>query len=204
MTVGGYSARFATSRPGAYLVSLTDEESGRVLATAGAELRPTGTDRAELRRIAALTRGKLRDTLAGIFSDRDTNRLGYVSISQWLLLAAAWGLLAAVAARRLQLPRLRRLQTAHAVVEVTAATAAPSTLGSLLSTRQRKRPAPSTRVIPSPASPTSPPTPTDGPLTTAPSSSASKAAEAAPQNEPRAKTAAEIVLERRRARSNKS
>jgi len=206
VTVGGYSARFATNRPGAYLVSLTDEESGRVLASAGAELpiggelRPTGTDRAELRRVAALTRGKLRDTLAGIFSDRDTTRLGYVSISQWLLLAAAWCLLAAVAARRLQLPALRRIQPTRAVVEATVETPAASTLGSLLSARQRKRPAPLT---PSPPAPASPHPPTDGPSNTAPGAPVSPAAEP-PRAEPPTKTAAEIVLERRRARTNKS
>ena len=50
----------------------------------GDELRPTGTDRGLLRRIAELTGGKLRDTLAGIFPDRDAERFAYTPLGGWL------------------------------------------------------------------------------------------------------------------------
>ncbi len=107
---GSYSAAVPLSRPGAYVATALDDLDGKALATTGAvltageELRPTGSDRALLTRIAEVTGGKTRDTLAGIFDDRDAKRFSYFSLTFPLLLAAALSLLFGVAARRLALP----------------------------------------------------------------------------------------------------
>jgi len=107
---GTYTATVPLSRPGAYIAVARDEISGKPVATTGAaltageELRPTGTDVALLRRIAELTGGKKRDTLAGIFADRAARRFAYRDITAHLLLVAAFALLLAVAARRLSIP----------------------------------------------------------------------------------------------------
>ena len=107
---GAYAATVPLSRPGAFIATAIDEArstpvgtTGAVL-TAGEELRPTGSDRALLRRLAALTGGKMRDTLAGVFADRDQLRFAYRSLTPWLVLCAALTLLLGVAARRLVLP----------------------------------------------------------------------------------------------------
>jgi len=106
---GAYSATLPLSRPGAYIVSVLDEKTvplgiaGAALG-AGEELRPTGTDRALLARIAELSGGRVRDTLAGIFHDRPPRRFAYSSLSSLLVLLAAGGLVAMVAARRLAFP----------------------------------------------------------------------------------------------------
>ena len=107
---GTYSATVPLARPGAYIAVARDEISGKPVATTGAaltageELRPTGSDSALLSRIADLTGGKKRDTLAGIFSDRAARRFAYRDITAQLLLVAAFALLLAVAARRLSIP----------------------------------------------------------------------------------------------------
>jgi len=67
-------------------------------------LRPSGTDRGLLRRITQVTGGKMRDTLAGIFSDREALRFAYQNLNQLLVLLAAAFLLLGVAARRLAVP----------------------------------------------------------------------------------------------------
>jgi Ca-activated chloride channel homolog len=106
---GAYAAPLPLGRPGAYVATVLDEK-GSPLGIAGAalnageELRPTGTDRALLGRIAELSGGKLRDTLAGVFDDRPPRRFAYSSESALLALAAAFGLLGMVTARRLSLP----------------------------------------------------------------------------------------------------
>ena len=51
-----------------------------------------------------MTGGKMRDTLAGIFGDRASRRFAYEDATRPLVLLAAFGLLLAVAARRLALP----------------------------------------------------------------------------------------------------
>jgi len=84
------------------------------------ELRPTGTDRGTLRRIAEVSGGKMRDTLAGIFDDRAARRRAYRSANPSLLALAAVALLVSVAGRRAGIPdvvsrwvdRLRRPPTA--------------------------------------------------------------------------------------------
>jgi Ca-activated chloride channel homolog len=106
---GAYAAPLPLGRPGAYVATVLDEK-GAPLGIAGAalnageELRPTGTDRALLARIAELSGGKLRDTLAGVFNDRPPRRFAYSSESALLAIAAAFGLLGMVTARRLSLP----------------------------------------------------------------------------------------------------
>ncbi|MEB2313570.1 MAG: VWA domain-containing protein [Polyangiaceae bacterium] len=107
---GAYAATVPLSRPGSYIVTAIDELGGEPLATTGAaltageELRPTGTDRALLGRIAAMTGGKLRDTLAGVFEERDALRFAYRSLDAWLLGLSAFALLFGVAARRVAVP----------------------------------------------------------------------------------------------------
>ena len=107
---GAYAATIPLSRPGTYIAVARDELSGEAVGTTGAaltageELRPTGSDLALLARITELTAGKKRDTLAGIFTDRASKRFSYKDTTPPLLLLAAFGLLLAVAARRLALP----------------------------------------------------------------------------------------------------
>jgi hypothetical protein len=107
---GAYQAILPLDRPGSYVATALDEVTGSPLGIAGAalgageELRPTGTDRALLRRVTELSQGKLRDTLAGIFEDRPPRRFAYSSLTTLLTLLAALGLLFMVAARRLALP----------------------------------------------------------------------------------------------------
>lgn len=107
---GAYAASVPLDTPGAYIATAVDELSGEPVGTTGAvlthgeELRPTGTDRALLSRIAALTGGKTRDTLAGIFNDRVSRRFAYRSIDDVLLWIAALSLLCGVGARRIALP----------------------------------------------------------------------------------------------------
>ncbi|HET9956962.1 MAG TPA: hypothetical protein VFQ61_20840, partial [Polyangiaceae bacterium] len=109
---GQYIAHLPVNQPGSYLASLLDD-SAQSLGTTGAvlsrgdELRPTGTDRALLRRISELSSGKVRDTLAGIFNDRDARRFAYDALSGWLAAMAALCLLGSVAIRRIHLPPLR-------------------------------------------------------------------------------------------------
>lgn len=107
---GAYAATLPLSRPGAYIATALDEGSNDPVATTGAvlsageELRPTGTDRGLLGRLAQVTGGKVRDSLAGIFSERDTLRFAYKPLGFPLLIAAALALLFGVGARRLALP----------------------------------------------------------------------------------------------------
>ena len=107
---GAYAGSLPLSRPGAYVATAVDEESNEALGTtaaalsAGEELRPTGTDRGLLRQITRVTGGKMRDTLAGIFSDRDALRFAYQNLNRWLAVLSAALLLAGVASRRLAVP----------------------------------------------------------------------------------------------------
>ena len=120
-SAGLYSATVPLSRPGAYIAVARDELGGKPLATTGAalspgeELRPTGSDVALLERLAELTGGERRDTLAGLFRDRPERRFAYQDITSWLATIAAFALLLAVAARRLSLPILSRAMAKLAV-----------------------------------------------------------------------------------------
>ncbi len=104
---GRYGASLPLSRPGTYVATAKDEVSGEPVGTTGAvmtageELRPTGSDSALLERIAVLTGGHVRDTLAGIFDDRAARRFAYRSLVPPLLVLAAVAMLLAVAARRI-------------------------------------------------------------------------------------------------------
>jgi Ca-activated chloride channel family protein len=107
---GRYGATVPLSRPGTYVAAARDEVSGEPVGTTGAvltageELRPTGSDRALLGRVAAMTGGKVRDTLAGLFDDRAARRFAYESVIPWLALASAVAMILGVAARRLAMP----------------------------------------------------------------------------------------------------
>ncbi len=112
---GRYAAALPLTRPGTYVATARDEATGQRLSSTasvlslGEELRPTGTDRALLTRVAAMTGGKVRDTLAGLYDDRPPRRFAYRSLSLPIALAAAILLLVAVAARRLGIPNVAAL-----------------------------------------------------------------------------------------------
>ena len=203
---GAYAASVPLSRPGVYLAVARDELSGEAVGTTGAvltageELRPTGTDTALLGRIAELTSGKRRDTLAGIFADRASRRFSYEDATPGLVALAAFGLLLAVAARRLSLPDALLTWPGRvlASLRVPAATAAPSvpaaTLGALLEARERGARAREVAPAVIPPSPTvTPPRPASRPV-----------APAEPPRGPppagRPLTAAEILLARRKGK----
>jgi hypothetical protein len=167
---------------------------------AGEELRPTGSDPTLLGRIADLTGGKRRDTLAGIFADRASRRFAYEDATPPLLVLAAFGLLLAVAARRLSLPdgvlawsaRLRAPRPREPRAEVSAQ-AAEATLGALLDARDRGvrlREDPEKQATPRPPPAPLPPGPRAPPPAMPPAPPAAR----------RPLTAAEIVLARRKAK----
>ena len=91
-------------------MTAVDEQTNEALGTtaaalsAGEELRPSGSDRGLLRQLTRITGGKQRDTLAGIFADRDALRFAYQNLRQWLVVLAAGCLLLGVASRRLAVP----------------------------------------------------------------------------------------------------
>jgi uncharacterized membrane protein len=109
---GRYAATVPLSRPGVYIATAKDEVSEAPLGTTGAaltagqELRPTGSDRVLLRRVASATGGRVRDTLAGLFDDRSAKRFAYASLAPFIAAMSALAMLFAVAARRLGLPDL--------------------------------------------------------------------------------------------------
>jgi hypothetical protein len=222
---GLHSAAVPAARPGAYVASLVDEQTQTLEATTGAvlalgdELRPTGTDRGLLRRIAEQSGGKERDTLAGIFLDRDAERFGYTPLTPLLIYLAAFGLLFAIAARRLSAPewlerawaafRAERPATATATAGA-AGVAQESAVGALQRVRSRKaraeqdEPPPSVPRFSRPPPPPSPSavTPPQGapPIARPPASDTTPGA--APGATTRQPTAAEILLARRRGRKN--
>lgn len=108
---GRYAASLPLSRPGTYISTVRDDVShdpvgttGAVL-TAGEELRPTGSDRVLLERMAETSGGKTRDTLAGLFDDRGPRRFAYTPLTPAMLLASAILMIMGVGARRLGVPR---------------------------------------------------------------------------------------------------
>jgi Ca-activated chloride channel family protein len=224
---GLYSATLATSRPGAYVASLIDEQTQKLEATTGAvltlgdELRPTGTDRALLRRIAEQSGGKVRDTLAGVFRDRDAERFAYTPLGPWLLCVAAFALLLAVSVRRLSVPEgLERVWNelraprAREAAAPTTLSQGPTAVGALKRVRGRKGPyTPAPRSEPPPPSvprfsrpPPAPPVAATRPLppaARAPSGTASPRGSVPPlPAATRQPTAAEILLARRRDRKS--
>ena len=109
---GRYAASVPLDRPGTYIAAAKDEVSNESVGTTGAalgageELRPTGSDRVLLTRLAAMTGGKVRDTLAGIFDDRAAKRFAYTPLATPLVMFAAVSMLLAVASRRLGIPEV--------------------------------------------------------------------------------------------------
>ena len=107
---GRYAATVPLSRPGTYVATARDELTNEAVGTTGAvlsageELRPTGSDRILLTRLADMSGGKQRDTLAGLFDDRAARRFAYSSITAPLALAAAIAMLLGVGSRRLGMP----------------------------------------------------------------------------------------------------
>ncbi len=164
---GVYSASVPLDRPGTYVVSLLDEQTGRLVATTGAvlstgdELRPTGSDHAALERLASFTSGRVRTTMAGIFDDRSVRRFAYEDVQRYLVLASALALLGVVMARKLGIPegladwlakaRARRLVPSRAVAQPSA------TMGALLAAKEKKRPPPFSVAKPALAPPRPPP-----------------------------------------------
>jgi hypothetical protein len=220
---GAYAAEVPLDRPGAYVATALDETRGAAVAIAGAalsageELRPSGTDRALLGRIAELSGGKLRDTLAGIFNDRPGRRFAYESVGPLLGLLAAFGLLLMVTARRLALPaaitslpdRWRARRSARRARAAARREARPPpntpTLEALQQAKSQKREQPA---------PTPPPLPTGRPPPVAAAAAAPPQRvtpafqpgpaprESGPPSAPpsRPKSAAEILLARRKRR----
>jgi Ca-activated chloride channel homolog len=212
---GLYSAALPAGRPGAYVATLIDEQTQAVEATTGAvltlgdELRPTGTDRGALKRIATQSGGKVRDTLAGIFLDRDAERFAYESLAPWLIVVAALALLLAVAARRLTVPEpFERAVAALRAPPKPASkpaeeTRSSATVSILTKLRARKAPAPRAEAeAPAPLPPTTPlvrpqaaqPAPAKRPPPPTPPPATGGAVNG------RTPTAAEILLARRRGR----
>jgi Ca-activated chloride channel family protein len=149
---GAYAASIGLSRPGTYIAIAKDEQSGDVVGTAGAaltageELRPTGSDRALLGRIADMTGGRRRDTLAGIFGDRASRRFAYQDITSLLIVCAGFSLLFAVAARRFAIPEpilafVRRTQASlkprHVESDVADTRSPDAVVGALLQAKER-------------------------------------------------------------------
>jgi Ca-activated chloride channel homolog len=215
---GRYSATLPAGRPGAYVATLIDEQTQAVEATTGAvstlgdELRPTGTDRGILKRIAAQSGGKVRDTLAGIFLDRDAERFAYESLSPLLCAIAAFALLLAVSARRLTVPegweraleRLRSRASTTASAEPQAPEpVASATLGALYRVRARKPPASPVASEPLGSAlelERAEPRPAAAPVAPRAPVTREAAAPAATNPEARKLTAAEILLARRRGK----
>ncbi len=123
---GRYEGRFAADAPGAYLVTVRENEeelvgSAGVVRARGDELRGEGTDHELLARIAALTGGQERRALDSIFHERPPPTWAYAPMWRPLLMAAAILLLLSVALRRLVWPSHRAASQAVEVRDASAA-----------------------------------------------------------------------------------
>jgi Ca-activated chloride channel family protein len=207
---GSFSAKVPLSRPGSYLTTVVDDDTGSALATTGSalafgeELRPSGTDRGQLARLSAITGGKVRTTLGGIFDDRELERRAYQALDTlWLILGAS-ALLASVAVRRLSLSVpswLRRRPKPAAASAPSAPSAADSgTLAALRAARKRSEVPATSAPAPRPASP--PSAPQVSAQRSAPGRAGPEPAPSGPRSNPakKSQSAAEILLERRRRR----
>lgn len=221
VAAGAYAATVPLGRTGAYVATVRDELRDEAVGTTGAvlsageELRDGGTDRALLARIAATTGGKVRDSLAGIFRERPPRRFAYAPVGPTLALLAALAMLLGVAARRVDPPetwgpalaatwaRVRpRLRRAEAPVA--------STFGALARAKERagaRAGAPDGAARPfvpaghGEARPAATPAQAPGaPAPRGPAAAAGSPASGAPAGAERARTAAEILAERRRNR----
>jgi Ca-activated chloride channel homolog len=116
---GRYEGTFDAEAPGAYLVTVRERGEGMVgsagiVRPRGDELRGEGTDHALLAQIAALTGGRVRRDLSGVFRDRAAPTYAYAPIWQPLVLFAMLALLASVALRRLVFPAFGKKRAAPA------------------------------------------------------------------------------------------
>ncbi|MCZ7680592.1 MAG: hypothetical protein M5U28_18230 [Sandaracinaceae bacterium] len=117
---GRYEGHFEADAPGAYLVTAREGESALVgsagvVRPRGDELRGEGTDHALLAQIAALTGGRVRTELGGVFRERPPPAYAYAPIWRPLVVVAMLALLIGVALRRLVLPFGERRARASAV-----------------------------------------------------------------------------------------
>ncbi len=116
---GRYASSIPLSRPGTYVATAKDEVSNEAVGTtgsvltAGEELRPTGSDRTLLTRVATITGGKSRDTLAGVYDDRAARRFAYTPLGPPLILLAGVAMVLGVGARRLAVPNFLRASAAR-------------------------------------------------------------------------------------------
>ena len=221
---GAYAATIPLARPGKYLATAVDEITNEMVGSAGAvlnagqEMRPTGSDRALLGRVASMTGGKVRDTLAGVFLDRATTRFAYRPLSSPLLLAAALFLLFGVAARKVSPPEalvdaLSRRRERRAIASVatrpeivlqTRAEATADALSRVLSKVRDDAPRPAAvrppPVMRPPPMATTPATPLRPGASASAESLVPTATSAPPPAPPRTRSAAEVLLEKRRGK----
>ena len=216
---GSYAAIVPLSQPGAYIATAVDEIGGEPVATTGAvlstgeELRPTGSDRALLTRIANMTGGKMRPTLAGIFKDRVAKRFSYRDLTNWLMALGAIGLLLSVGSRRFAFPesltrwysrRRRRKKERRAEPTPPPATQTAERLLEKKSARAEHAPR---RHGPVPAAPAGPGVPAqraapigDAPPRSVPRVATRRPARRAARASPKKLSAAEILLARRKGK----
>jgi uncharacterized membrane protein len=128
---GSYEALVPLGHAGDYVAEIHDDVSGAGVGSAGAvlstsdELEPTGTDRALLERIAALTGGRVRTTLDGVFTDRAGSRRSFHSLTALFSALGAVAMLLSAARRRI--PALRsRPRAVSATARATAPAGAPA------------------------------------------------------------------------------
>ncbi len=107
---GRYEADVPLSRKGTYVTAVVDDETGAVVSTAGAtlaegqEATPTGSDRTLLARVAQVSGGKVRESLAGVFDDRGERRFSHLRVAHVLSAVSLVALFASVACRKLSVP----------------------------------------------------------------------------------------------------
>ncbi len=211
---GTYVAAVPLQQPGAYIAVAQDDDTGAPLATTGAaltageEMRPTGSDLALLTRLAEISGGKRRDTMAGIFEERADLRFAYRDVTLPLLLVAAFAMLLAVAARRLSMPEglagafsRRRKANKPTPEAVPAGADAQATLDSLLS-RKKGEPAketPTQEAVPAAPSVAGAPLPPEAtPATpTTPATPAPPVPPAGPAGAPQVSSAERLAARRR-------
>ena len=235
---GLYRGQLTPSAPGTYFVTAIDSATSSQVATTAVSLDSkdelaSHSDRRLLARIAELTLGKERDTLAGIFLERPTKVAAFVPWLRPLLVLGALSLLLSVAARRLLLPdtlnRWWQARAARKLVEIRTPTASPavtpwtSSLTRLVRRPERAVENSSSRTLDAPQRSQLSVEESLGALefsTAAPErfaskqtanqavASASQSAHGAPEppirGAERARTAAEILLERRRRTRGRS
>ena len=201
---GAYAASMPLTRQGTYVAVARDEETGDVLGTSAAvlgsgdELRPTGSDLGALAKIADISGGKRRETLAGIFEDRGKRKFAYEDITATLAMLAALGLLFAVAARRLGMPEaLAALVAARAKARGPSAATVPSPLPGAARTAPREAPGVERAARPVEVSAGALPTP-KAPSPASPN--AGRSPEPNANSVGLRKSAAEILAERKRKR----